>query len=78
MQMTDSVPVVHSATSWRKRVLLWVVLGCVLYFLTAGPVTRLAPEFADWFYAPLGLVADIPLAGSALRGWLSLWGVDVS
>ncbi len=57
--------------------MLWVGVGCILYFLSAGPVTRLAPELADWFYAPLGLAADIPLAGAVLRGWLSLWGVDI-
>jgi hypothetical protein len=62
---------------WR-RILFSALVGCVAYFLSAGPVTRYAPEFADGFYAPLGLMADIPLAGSVLRGWLSLWGVNVS
>lgn len=58
------------------RVLLAAVGVGGVYFLSAGPVTRYAPEFADWLYAPLGLVAEIPLAGSVLRGWLLLWGVD--
>jgi hypothetical protein len=57
--------------------MLFALAGCVVYFLSAGPVTRCAPEIADWLYAPLSPVADIPLAGSVLRGWLSLWGVDV-
>ncbi len=50
--------------------------GGVVYLLSAGPVTRRATAFADWFYTPLIPVADIPLVGAALRGWLSLWGVD--
>lgn len=76
--MTSSGPVVHSTLTRQKRVLRWVALGLSLYVLSAGPVTRLAPEFADWFYAPLGVVSEIPLAGSLLRGWLSVWGVDVT
>lgn len=78
MDMTNSIPVVQSPFRKWRRVAFFVVLGCILYILSAGPVTRLAPEFADWLYAPLGVVADIPLAGAVLRGWLSLWGVDVS
>lgn len=49
-----------------------------MYFLSAGPVTLYAPELADWLYAPLGLLADVPVVGSILRLYLSLWGVDVS
>ena len=76
--MTNALSAVRSPFNRWQRVALFVILGCVLYFLSAGPVTRLAPEFADWLYAPLGFVADIPLAGGVLRAWLSLWGVDVN
>ena len=74
----DSIPVALSARTKWWRIGLFALIGCVLYFLSAGPITRYAPEFADWFYAPLGPMADIPFAGTVLRAWLSLWGVDVS
>lgn len=78
MEMADSILVVRPGAKRWRRVLLYAFIGCAVYFLSAGPVTRYAPEFADWLYAPLGLLADIPVAGSVLRGWLSVWGVDVS
>ena len=76
--MTHTITFLHSTRIKWRRVLLFALAGCVVYFLSAGPVTRYTPEFADWLYAPLALLADIPLAGSILRGWLSLWGVDAS
>jgi hypothetical protein len=76
--MTDTLALTQPRRIKWRRIVLLALSGCVVYFLSAGPVTRLTPEFADWFYAPLGLLADIPLAGSILRAWLSLWGVDVS
>lgn len=61
---------------WRRSV-VYVVCGFVLYVLSAGPVTRFAPELADGLYAPIGPLASVPVLGSAIRGWVSLWGVDV-
>lgn len=78
METIDSEPVVQGKRGKWRRVTMYVVVAGVIYLFSAGPVTRYAPEFADWFYAPLSPVADVPLAGSVLRGWLSLWGVDVS
>ncbi len=72
----------NTATGWPKikwrRILVFGPAACVLYLVSVGPVTRWAPEFADWLYAPLSPLADYPLTGAVLRGWLSLWGVDVS
>lgn len=61
---------------WR-RFLLYVACGFAIYVLGAGPVTRFAPEFADGLYAPIRPLANVPMVGSAIRKWISLWGVDV-
>jgi hypothetical protein len=66
------IPVVR----WR-RFLLYGACGLAFYVFSAGPVTRFAPELADALYAPIRPLANVPALGSAIRGWVSLWGVDV-
>lgn len=65
-----------AGVSWRRS-LLYVACGFAIYLLCAGPITRFAPEIADWLYAPIRPLANVPVVGSAIRKWISLWGVDV-
>jgi hypothetical protein len=67
----------RSRNKWR-RTLFYTLASVFIYFLTVGPVTRYAPEFADWVYAPLSPLADLPLTRPLLQGWLILWGVDAT
>ena len=73
----------HSLLSLRtpgvlsRRLVIFVIGTLVLYVLSAGPVTRYAPELADLMYTPLAPLANVSPFGSLLRDWVALWGVDV-
>lgn len=57
--------------------LSWAGIAIVVYLFCMGPVVRWFPEAAEFIYAPLSPVADWPVLGSAMRRWITFWGVDI-
>ena len=75
--MKHSLPSLWTPGVLSRRIVISVIGTLVLYVLAAGPMTRYAPEFADWMYTPLAPLANVSPFGSLLRDWVALWGVDV-
>lgn len=67
----------NSLKSVAMAIIGWGGLSIGIYLFCMGPAVRWFPEAAEVIYAPLSPVADWPVLGSAMRGWISFWGVDV-
>jgi len=55
----------------------WAGVLVGIYLFCMGPACRWFPDAAEFIYAPLSPVADLPVFGPAMRRWVSVWGVDV-